>query len=326
MTPINIFKHDLLGLAVSGLELYSLITISKAQENRSADYFKDRIKRFNLVENKDYVLSQVARPGSESGRLVYEYTLNLASAKKIADWQPAKRGLGVLAYIREYERTGGNPVVPATGQLTSAITTEHSATSAISVLSETKEAPAPKLLFDEALPELEKLGPPMQLGSLPVSQLSPMQQLLQQVQKLAEVEANREDVPSEIIASLDGRLKTIEKKLNSLVFLFQQSANALSNIVPVQSGIDPVPPVGPSTQEQTTRSKIVRLVDAWVTTTKTTHQELWNWLYAQLLQRYRFDAYAYGRGQKESKYLDIVEEHGQLENLYAIADQCLRPK
>lgn len=110
------------------------------------------------------------------------------------------------------------------------------------------------------------------------------------------------------------------------MFFFQQSANVLANIVPVQPGVDPTPLVESTAKEQTTRAKLVRLVDAYVTITKTKHQTRRNWLYTKLTAEYDFDAYAYGKGQKDPNYLDIAEEHGQLENLYTIADQALRPK
>lgn len=146
-------------------------------------------------------------------------------------------------------------------------------------------------------------------------ELTPMQQLSQQVTKLASAE---EDKPGKM-EGIENRLALLEGKVNRILQMFHHLTSTTPPTTP-----SPLPAIPELKEVPTTRMKIVRMVDAYVAAKGLTHQNVWNYLYGQLAVRFKFDAWSLNVGKKDPNYLDTVEEGGQLDNLYAIAKEALQ--
>ncbi len=74
---------------------------------------------------------------------------------------------------------------------------------------------------------------------------------------------------------------------------------------------------------ETTRVKLIKVVDSIVKLGGMDHQAVWRVLYRELTLRCHFDVGARQRFAPKKTKLQIVEEAGQMENLYAIAFEKL---
>lgn len=148
--------------------------------------------------------------------------------------------------------------------------------------------------------------------------------MLREVTKLAQAENGKGD-KNERETEIERRLAAAEGKVDTLLFFFQQAAHTLRKYATVAPPSRTKLPDVPELTEAppTTRVKIVRMVDAYAAAKMVTHQQVWNHLYGQLSVRFHFDAYSYGLSKKDPNYLEIVEENGQIDNLYAIAQDTL---
>lgn len=81
----------------------------------------------------------------------------------------------------------------------------------------------------------------------------------------------------------------------------------------------------PEVEPVPTRTKIVRLVNSYAALTNTEQGRVYRNLYAQLSSRTGFDVYA-AAGSRKDNYLDVIEQAGQLDSLYVIAQGTLGPK
>ncbi|AUD06998.1 antA/AntB antirepressor family protein [Spirosoma pollinicola] len=310
--PVAVIQHPILGPAVSGRAIYAATSISNASRDIFSDWFRHKQSKLDLIEGKDFITTSVNLAGSS--RKYIEHTLTIDAAQRLAEIAPAKRGVELAAYLKYYPTAE-----PTATELQEAIKGESIA----------PEAVAPILLFSNlGVPPTIELQP----DPSPVIEpepLTPVQKLLAEVQKLAEDEAKRKNepvVPSEEFKGMEARLEQVEKQLTSIGKIFY---NLASLCQPESQSLFPgfdrpgaywqkLPDLDP-----TTRVKITRLVDGYAAAKTVTHQEVWKHLYGHLSSRFSFDAWQYAQGKKNPNYLDIIEENGQLENLYNIAVELL---
>ena len=296
-TPVNVFQHPQLGLAVSGREVFAAVGNSKAIRDTFADWFRGKQHKLGLVEGQDFVESAVSLPNSPTARKSIEHILTIEAAKKVANIQTAKRGLGVVNYLKEYSYNATK-----SSEFTSPTGTEVKA---------------------EVVPLFAPTAVEPQPDSIP---LTPIQKLLAEVQNLAAQEVERKNEPvvePHQFKLLEARITKMERSLNTVIYFFQQSSFALRSMAPAQLPAESESLADLPDLEPTTRVKITRLVDGYAAAKMVTHQEVWKHLYGNLSTRYHFDAWVYGKDKKNPNYLEIVEENGQLENLYSIAVELL---
>jgi phage anti-repressor protein len=310
LTPIKVFTHEVLGSAVSGRELYSLIYQSTSKRDIFSDWFVERIRRLSLVDNKDYVRSSVILPGAY--RAIVEYTVSVSAAKKLADFQPAKRGIGVLNYLTQYERNPESLVAqPANGFVNQGLPL---------LASTFRQTP-------EIVPKQSEIQLSQPIESVPTVPMTHIEKLLQEVTALAEAEkqrANQPETPATEIIQLqtrmemaEGRLSQlgqVEARVNLFFSLFQQAYQSLQDLTPID--------VEPLTEEPvipTTRSMLIRLVNSFAAAERRTEHETWKFLYGQFDLRSGFNVYALAPSKGERNYLNIIEKQGQVEALYSLA-------
>lgn len=161
--------------------------------------------------------------------------------------------------------------------------------------------------------------------------LSPIQQLLKQAKELAEAEEKRaaEQGPSEELATYDARLSTVEKRVNVMLYFFQQASYAIRSLGPVALPTDTeqppvVEPAPAPAAEPTTRALLVRLVNSYSAADRKSEHDTWKYLYGQFDLRSGFNAYAEAPNRvKDQSYLSVIEERGQIEPLYEMAKKLL---
>ncbi|GAB4000072.1 hypothetical protein GCM10028807_51950 [Spirosoma daeguense] len=109
----------------------------------------------------------------------------------------------------------------------------------------------------------------------------------------------------------ESRLNLAEQRVNVLLGLFNQTAQALSDLGPAETTEEPIAP--------TTRGLLIRLVNSYAAAERRTEHDTWKYLYGQFALRYDFDVYAKTSGKSEQSYLSIIEKHGQIDNLFHLA-------
>lgn len=78
-------------------------------------------------------------------------------------------------------------------------------------------------------------------------------------------------------------------------------------------------------EELTTRAKLNRLVRDYSAATAIHHQEIWRRLYREFRDRYHIDLKARAKNlPKKLSTLDICEQLGKIEELYAVAFEILK--
>ena len=169
----------------------------------------------------------------------------------------------------------------------------------------------------------------------PEAPKSRSQQLLEEalkLQQLAEEEAQREreaeeaakqqptqveePKPSEALTEIEARLNSVDQKVNSILAFFNQ---AYQNLQVVSPSPEAAPVVEDSPQAApTTRTLLVRLVNNFAAADRKSEHETWKYLYGQFAIRTGFNVNDYpAKGERNG--LNIVEQHGQMDNLYAMA-------
>lgn len=88
---ITIIQHPELGPAVSGRELYPLITNSHAARNVFSDWFRGKQAKFGFVEGKDFATTYILLPETGSNRSQIEFIISLPAAKILSKKAAAKR-------------------------------------------------------------------------------------------------------------------------------------------------------------------------------------------------------------------------------------------
>jgi phage anti-repressor protein/HPt (histidine-containing phosphotransfer) domain-containing protein len=298
---IAVIQHPTLGPAVSGRELYPLITASRAAKSLFTDWFRDNARRLSLAEGTDFVLTKVVVPGCRNKNI--EFIVSVAAAMKIAAAQLAGRGANVCNYL-----SSGAWKAPAT---------PHPATPPELTDEATNTKNGTQLSIDNIEPSAPTPAPQDE---------RPIDQLLKLATKLAREGGTPAEGQPDTIAQLEQRLATAEGKLDMLLHFFTQTAHALKGAAPVsvEAASEPAPAAAPVVREQpTSRQRIDRLVRSYANAKAINPAQVWNHLYGQLAIRYGFDAYSVGFGTKDPNYLDITEKNGQVDNLLSIAQEVL---
>lgn len=302
--PINVQQHPVLGPSVSGRAVYSCITISRASRDIFSDWFRDKQSKLSMVEGKDFVTTSTHVEGTNRKHI--EHIVTIEAAKRMAEIATANRGLELAAYLKYYP----------------SVESQQMNAKEVSEANQPQAAPMPPIsLFNNLASSAhgKDQGAPLPespVTEVPSTPLSPVQQLLAEVQKLADQEASRKNEPevqSEQLKGLEVRLNRLENNTNIILYFFQQASTALRSLAPAQLPYDaelvsaPLPDLEP-----TKRAKVNRLVDGYAAAKTVTHQEVWKHLYGHLSSRFGFDAWTHAQSKKNPNYLEIVEENGQL--------------
>lgn len=112
---------------------------------------------------------------------------------------------------------------------------------------------------------------------------------------------------AEVTIQQEQRLRRVEHQLGQVMAVQQQAAHALLSI----------PRSTESVPEETTRTKIQRLVNTYCRAQHVGQQEVWRLVYDRLYYRYKVNIRAHRRSERES-WLDVAERKGHLEKIYAI--------
>ena len=116
------------------------------------------------------------------------------------------------------------------------------------------------------------------------------------------------DHSNQLLINHAQRLADLESQLRQMQEAQQQAARSLLDVP--RSG-EPLP-------EETTRSKIQRLVNGYCRSKGVGQQEVWRKVYDRLYYLYKVNIRAHKRSERES-WLDVAERSGHIEKLYAIA-------
>ncbi|MBD2757167.1 hypothetical protein [Spirosoma validum] len=173
--------------------------------------------------------------------------------------------------------------------------------------------------------------------------LDEAERLRQEAQKEAQREANEAQKVAEMsgtipelltmldtrIDGVEGRFDILEKKVNTVLYFFQQASFAVWSLAPVGLPEEPVQVAAPQPETQaepTTRNLLVRLVNSYAAADRKTEHDTWKWLYGQYDLRKGFNVYAQAgpsaKGKDES-YLKVVEQHGKIDELYKLARKLM---
>ena len=100
---INVFdgqiNNDLIKL-VNARELHQFLEIGK----KFSDWIKDKIDKYNFVENQDYILISQNRETSSGGTKIIEYHISLDMAKEISMVERNDKGKQARQYFIECEK------------------------------------------------------------------------------------------------------------------------------------------------------------------------------------------------------------------------------
>ena len=97
--PIIFNSNDLNQDAIHARDLHQSLEVGK----EFANWIKDRIQRYNLVENQDYILIADSGKKSFMGRPAKEYHLTVEVAKSIAMMENNQRGQEIRQYFINVE-------------------------------------------------------------------------------------------------------------------------------------------------------------------------------------------------------------------------------
>ena len=112
----------------------------------------------------------------------------------------------------------------------------------------------------------------------------------------------------QLIEQQANRIARLERQMERLLEAQQQAARSLLD---VPRSTEPLP-------EETTRSKIQRLVNGYCRSKGVGQQEVWRKVYDRLYYLYKINIRTHKRSERES-WLDVAERSGHIEKLYTIA-------
>jgi prophage antirepressor-like protein len=152
---------------------------------------------------------------------------------------------------------------------------------------------------------------------------------------------SRSEYQNDLMSQLNSIQQQNQQMMAALIASYQQQSVELQRQVSeVQEltkklhAIDPIPEdklpsikkLSPPIVEASalsTRAKINRLVRDYAVANRLSYREVWRHLYAEFRDRYHVDLRVRARNKKNSKPLDICEDLGLIEQLYAVASEVL---
>ena len=113
--------------------------------------------------------------------------------------------------------------------------------------------------------------------------------------------------PNQLLINHAQRLADLEQQLRQMQEAQQQAARSLLEL----------PRSSEALPEETTRTKIQRLVNGYCRAKGVGQQEVWRRVYDRLYYLYKISIRAHKRSERES-WLDVADRNGYLEKIYAI--------
>ena len=76
--------------------------------------------------------------------------------------------------------------------------------------------------------------------------------------------------------------------------------------------------------EETTRAKVVRLVNAYCRSRAIGQQETWNYIYERMYYLYRVSVKSYKKARQSETWLEVAERNGHIEKMFAIISDLVK--
>jgi phage anti-repressor protein len=291
-----------------------------------------------LALEKDVDFFHYKAKVNNEGSTVKQIDLTLSAAIRIAKKEKQQWAVDFLKSIEKREQikpgesTQPEPTILVSKHKDTAITQPELPLAAPREFSMTEEKPEPEVISK--------------------SRSQQLQEQLDQLAREVEAERLREQTEAqngteqpgtllEQLAMLDSRIDgverkfdALERKVNTVLYFFQQASFAVRSLGPVNLPVEPneegtptaEPTPEPVPTEPTTRMLLVRLVNSFAAADRKTEHDTWKWLYGQYDLRKGFNVYAQAgpsaKGKDES-YLTVIEQHGHIEELYKLAKKLM---
>lgn len=134
----------------------------------------------------------------------------------------------------------------------------------------------------------------------------------QQIQPLTQAEIILQ-LAQENVAQ-EKRLAAVEQVVQELQSV-RQGALAQMAALPVSNEVLP---------EETTRAKVVRLVNVYCRSKAISQQETWNYIYERMYYLYRVSVKSYKKERQNETWLEVAERNGHVEKMFAIISDLVK--